>query len=257
MTMRTLALFGVLLSLLTGSAFAEPHNPDFSKGNEAFVAGENASGDAARESYKLAADSYRESIDRDGDSWAAHFNLGNTLCRLGYYGEASLEFERAIAIDPLRPEATANLATARQAAGLSAGREQDWVERWALRLPMSAWMWALAVGGWAFLALFILPMLHGGHRLVTVIGALAALIFTGTAATGMLGWHLHAGWQVVSTADVALRSAPDADASSLRTLKAATNVKPLRSYGDWSFVNTEQGDSGWILSDNAQKVWNR
>jgi SH3-like domain-containing protein len=90
-----------------------------------------------------------------------------------------------------------------------------------------------------------------------VAGAVAALALACCAGLGALGWHLHAQWRIVTTADAALRSAPDADASSLRTMKAATNVKVLRSYEDWLFVTTEQGDQGWVPEDNAAKVWNR
>jgi len=257
MTMRTLALFGILLSIFVPPALAQSRNASFTKGNEAYVAAAKAEGEAAVTGYRTAADNYRAAIAESGDSWAAHFNLGNALFKLGYYGEAVLEYERAEAIDPLRPETALNLAVARQAAGLAPQRPQGWIETLGLRLPLNAWLWATAVGGWGFLALLILPLLHGGHKLVTVTGTVTMFALACCAALGVMGWHLHAQWRIVTTADAALRSAPDQDASSLRTMKAGTGVKTMRSYEDWLFVTTEQSDQGWIYAENATQVWNR
>ncbi|MFA5257469.1 MAG: tetratricopeptide repeat protein, partial [Opitutales bacterium] len=189
MTMRTLALLGILLCAFGTAAFAQTQNTAFSKGNEAYVAAGKSDGDAAVSGYRLAVENYRASIADGGDSWAAHFNLGNALFKLGYYGESVLEYERAQAIDPLRPETALNMATARQAAGLPAERPQGWIETLGLRLPLNAWLWTGAAGGWAFLALLILPFLHGGHKLVTVAGAVAALALACCAGLGALGWH--------------------------------------------------------------------
>ncbi|MBN1404204.1 MAG: tetratricopeptide repeat protein [Opitutales bacterium] len=256
--MRTLAILGLILALGCGSAFAQAENPAFSRGNEAYVEAEKCSDESeAKELYLKAAESYEEAIRTGGDSWEAHYNLGNARFRIGDFGLAALQYKRAIAIDPQRPEAALNLSLARQAAGLSPQRQAHWLENWGTRLPMKMWMWTGMFAGWTFLALLVLPFLHGGHRLVTVAGALATLALLAACAGGMLGWHLNAQWLTVIGADAALRSAPDAEASSVRSLKAAEELSPLRSHAEWTFVRDEEGGEGWVHAQDVGKVWNR
>ncbi len=257
--MRTLSLIALITALLTvNSTAAVVENAAFSRGNEAYVQAEGTSDEeAARELYLKASIAYGEAIETGGHSWEAHFNLGNALLRAGDYGRAALAYERARAIDPLKPEAALNLAICRQAAGLPATRVASRIESWGTRVPMKAWMWTASAAGWALLALLILPRLHGGHRLMSISAALAALLLLATCAAGMSGWHLAAKWQTVTGAATLLHSAPDAEASSIRSLKAAENVKVLRSHAEWLFVRSEQGDEGWIGAAEAASVWNR
>ena len=258
--MKIPALFILLATLAAVPALAtSPADALFSKGNTAYVAGENnaADADAAKASYKEAADNYKAAIEAGDVSWAAYFNLGNASCKLGDIGHAVLDYERAFAIDPVRPEAVLNIAKAREALGLPATHVKSRIEEWGTRIPMRWWMWGGAVAAWALLASLVLPFVHGGHRLATVCAVIASAALCTACAAGMLAWHLHAKWRIVTTDDAPMLAAPDDKASQVRKLGQATEAYEMRSYDKWVFVRTEQGDEGWVLAKDAASVWEK
>jgi tetratricopeptide (TPR) repeat protein len=256
--MRILSIILVLASFALQAAASTAADSLFSKANTAYVAGENATdAKTAETSYREAATNYKAAIDAGDISWAAYFNLGNAYCKTGEFGRAVNAYERAIAIDPARPEAAANMARARQTAGLQPVRPATRLDTWSENLPVRVWMWAAAIGGWCFLAALVLPFFYGGHKLATITATVSTFAFTAACLVGLLGWHLQAKWRVVVTPDAPMLAAPDAKASEVRKLGDATDVYVRRVYENWIFVTTEQGDEGWILTDNTASVWEK
>lgn len=256
--MRILSILFLFMTLACGASASTFSDSAFSKGNTAYVAGENTTDAASAEkAYREAIANYKAAIDAGDVSWATYFNLGNSYCKVGEFGRAVNAYERAIAIDPAKPEAAINMARARQTAGLEPVRVPGRLETWAANLPVRAWMWAAAFGGWCFLAALVLPFFYGGHKLATITAAVSTFAFTAACMTGLLGWHLQAKWRVVVTPDAPMRAAPDDKASEVRKLGDATAVEVGRVYDKWLYVTTEQGDSGWILNDNAASVWEK
>jgi tetratricopeptide (TPR) repeat protein len=256
MRLLSILFFAATLALqATATPFSDTF---FSKANTAYVAGENAT-DAkeAETSFREAANNYKSAIEAGDISWAAYFNLGNAYCKLGEFGNAVAAYEKAIAIDPAKPEAVVNMARARQTAGLEPVRKESRIENWSGNLPVGAWMWAAAAGGWCFLAALVLPFFYGGHKLATITAAVSTFAFTAACMTGLLGWHMQARWRVVTTPDAPMLAAPDDKASEVRKLGDATDVKVRRTYDKWLFVTTEQGDEGWILAENTASVWEK
>src|SRR2546421_12246433 len=98
------AQFGIVLFLI---AFVfTTHAADdgaFAKANQAYAEGR----------FQEAATGY-ENLIRSGN-WNASlfYDLGNARYRLGDFGQAVLNFERALALDPRHPEAEANLRLGR------------------------------------------------------------------------------------------------------------------------------------------------
>src|SRR3954465_16005286 len=66
--------------------------------------------------FQEAAEAY-ENLVQSGQ-WNANlfYDLGNAYYRLGNFGKAILNYERALALDPRHPEADANLRLAREEA---------------------------------------------------------------------------------------------------------------------------------------------
>lgn len=256
--MRILSIIFVLASFVLQASASNLSDSLFSKANTAYVAGENATdAKSAETAYKEAVDNYKSAIDAGDVSWAAYFNLGNAYCKLGQFGFAVVSYQKAIAIDPSKPEAAVNMARARQTAGFEPVRAPNRIEVWSENLPVRAWMWAAAIGGWCFLAALVLPFFYGGHKLATITATISTFIFTAACMTGLLGWHLQAKWRVITNPDAPMLAAPDTKASEVRKLGDATAVNVRRIYGKWLFVTTEQGDEGWILVDNTSSVWEK
>ncbi|HNX03931.1 MAG TPA: tetratricopeptide repeat protein [Opitutales bacterium] len=251
-------LFLILMFVPLAAFGRENADALFSKGNTAYIAGQNAGDPAdAKTHYAEAADSYRAAIEANGGSWAGYYNLGNALYRLGDFGGAALAFEKAVATDPLRPEAFANLAELRKSAGLPPERTRGAIERLGMRVPFRYLMWTAAAAGWVFLSFLVLPFLHGGHRIGSIAGAAVSLALFAAAATGLFGWHIHARWQIVTNPDAQLLAAPDARASVVGKLAPATGVEVLRRSGDWLFVKSETGAEGWTGAADSQSAWKR
>jgi tetratricopeptide (TPR) repeat protein len=247
-----------LVATLALTASAGMSDSLFSKGNTAYVAGSNAQDPKEAEAaYREAVTNYTSAIETGDISWAAYFNLGNAYCKLGELGRAVNAYEKAIAIDPSRPEAAINMAKARQTAGLEPVRQLTRLEAWGGNLPLHAWMWAAAAGGWCFLTALVLPFFHGGHKLATITATVSTGLFTAACMAGLLGWHIQAKWRVVTIPEAPMLAAPDDKASEVRKLGDATAVKVARSYDKWLFVATELGDEGWILEANAASVWEK
>src|SRR4051812_33759765 len=96
-------------------------NEDLSaKANEAY----------AQKRYEEAANGYQELVRSGHWNATTFYNLGNARYRLGDFGQAILNYERALTLEPRHPEANANLQLARDEARALELRK-DWIERYA------------------------------------------------------------------------------------------------------------------------------
>ncbi len=251
--------FFLLLFLFAAASLNAAETPaSFAEGNTRFVAGENAAAPGeAKAAYADAANAYREALAQSGGSWAGYYNLGCALARMEDWGGAALAFERAVASDPLRPEAAENLALTRKAAGLAPERPCGALERIATRIPFRLLLWTGAAAFWGALAFLVLPFLHGGHGAGSVAGALLCLILLAGSAAGLFGWHLRSRWEIVTDPDAQLLAAPDPRASLVGKPAPASGALVLRREGDWVFLRTEGGMEGWAHKSVAEPVWQK
>src|ERR1700731_760536 len=95
----------VICTFIAASAFAQT-DPQFAKANQEYAQGH----------FKEAIGSY-ETLARSGQ-WSANlfYDLGNAYFRTSDFGNAILNYERALVLDPRHPEAKANLQIARDEA---------------------------------------------------------------------------------------------------------------------------------------------
>jgi len=125
--MRRLSLIAVFMILsIAGTAWAGLQET-FERGNEAFAMG----------NYDEAVSAYEELVELGVWDADVFYNLGTTYARMGRLGEAILNLERALIIDPGHDEALDNLRTVRRALArrrTEAGEDAD------LDPPRSFWM---------------------------------------------------------------------------------------------------------------------
>jgi tetratricopeptide (TPR) repeat protein len=252
------SIFLLLFFFAAASLRADDAPASFAEGNTRFVAGENAAATGqAKAAYAEAAIGYRAALAQSGGSWAGYYNLGCALARMEDWGGAALAFERAVASDPLRPEAAENLALTRKAAGLAPERPCGTLERIAARIPFRYLLWTGAAAFWGALAFLVLPLLYGGHGAGSIAGALLCLILLAGCAAGLFGWHLRARWEIVTSPDAQLLAAPDPRASLVGKAAPASGALVLRREGDWVFLHTEGGMEGWAQKSVAEPVWQK
>jgi tetratricopeptide (TPR) repeat protein len=227
------------------SAFAADDGT-FSKANQAYAEGD----------YEQAASGY-ESLVSSGTRHANLFyDLGNAKYRLGDFGSAILNYERALALDPRHPEADANLRLARDEARALEMR-RDGLERYASFGTVKQYTIAATIAFW--FALFLTAHLcftrrRSAGRVALIL--LAAVIVSGSVfAIYTLENGAHgAALAVVTGKEVEARLATADTAKSILVLPPGSEIKILSERGDWIYAALPNDQRGWISASAAQRV---
>ena len=236
-----------LAILVTAMAFKANGADDtaFAKANQAYVDGH----------FQDAVAGY-ENLIRSGN-WNANlfYDLGNARYRLGDFGQAILNFERALALDPRHPEADANLRLARDEARALELR-RDWIERYASMATVKQYTIAAAIAFWFGIFItahqFFSRRSAGRIALITlsaiVCGVSMFAIFT--LENGARGDAL----AIVTEKNVEARLATADNAKSVLLLPAGSEIKILSERGDWVYAGLPNDQRGWIPASSAQRV---
>ena len=228
----------IVLSCAATQVVRANPSPEFAKANQNYSEGH----------FQEAIDGYQTLI-RSGH-WNANlfYNLGNAWFRLGNFGEAILNYERALALDPHHPEAAANLRLVRdEARALELKRST--FERYLHTGTSTQYSIAAATAFW--LALFALAHLFYSRRrsaaFVTFI-AFTIAIFAGAVyalyalETGSNGRAL----AIVTGKNIEARLATADSASSVLALPPGSQIKVLSQRGDWIYAALPNDLRGWI-----------
>lgn len=219
----------------------------------AFAAANQAYSEAR---FQEAAEGY-ESLIQSG-KWNAtlFYDLGNAYYRLGNFGKAILNYERALALEPRHPEAQANLRLASDE-GRALELRSDWIERYAGMATVKQYTIAGAVAFW--LALFIAAHLLLSHRRSGGGIALIALSLVVCGASIFGAYTLENGTRgnalaVVTAKEIEARLATADNAKSVLLLPAGSEIKILSERGDWVYAALPNDQRGWIPATSAERV---
>lgn len=242
----------ILLPALALLLAAAP--PAARAGFEADFAAANALYEEGR--FQEAAAAYEKILQTAGHSSAVHYNLANTLHRLGEPGRAVLHYERALLLNPSHPEARANLEFVRRAAG---AREfpPAWQDRVFRHVPPSGIAWTAAAAGWAALAGLWLALRRSpwrAHGLVALLMAapLAAACLWLLVSTGGGAWN--PARAVILADKTAARHAPVTNSRELLTLRAGSEVRVLTRRAGWAYVLLPDGGRGWLPGEALAEI---
>lgn len=217
----------------------EPGN--FAEGNRRYAAGE----------FRRAADAYEAQVARGELSANLFYNLGDAYHRLGEKGRATLNYRRALLLEPGHGEAAANLAFVAGDKPAAAG----WV-------GLGAWWnwlaWAAAAAGWLGVAGLFAAVAGGRRRpaalvagggglLLCVVGVGTLWFFGGDRGEGTPGI-------ILAEAAPALYS-PLEGAKVVASLSAGGEVHILSEQGAWTYVLLGDGAThAWLASRNVEKL---
>ena len=236
-------LNAILWSFVAASAFAQT---DFDKANQEYAQGHFAE-----------AISGYESLVRAGQ-WNANlfYDLGNAYFRVGDFGRAILNYERALAMERHHPEAAANLQIARDEAH-ALELQRSWPERYLQFASVNEYSITAAVAFW--LAVFAIVMrIFARRRSATLIATLmfcplvcaVAIYAVYTLERGSNGSAL----AIVTGKNVQARLATADSANSVLALPPGSEVKILSTRGDWIYAALPNTLRGWIPAKDAQQV---
>jgi tetratricopeptide (TPR) repeat protein len=242
---RMLGIFFCLTFGMALSVFAQA-DADFAKANQEFAQGH----------FKEAISDY-EALIRDGQ-WSANvfYDLGNAYFRIGDFGPAILNYERALALDRHHPEATANLQIARDEAH-ALELQPSWPERYLQFGSVNQYSITAAVAFW-IAAFCLAALIFTPRRSTTVISVLLVMLLLFAVAMFAI-WQLEDGSKGVTLAiitgkDVQARLATADTANAVLSLPPGSEIKVLSTRGDWIYAALPNNLRGWIPAKNAEQV---
>jgi len=234
-----------LMGISSGAAMAQSGEDLFAQGNQAYAEGR----------YDDAIRHYDRVIQAAGYSASVLYNMANAYYQKKDVGQAILNYERALYLNPGNADIRANLAVARKDAGLIPEPVAGW-QRYFDLLNLNGW--ALALSG-VFGAVSLLFLLRGIRPDIfrgTAFGSVTAfcLLCLITGGTGVALQYGNLSRGVITQNQARLQVSPFDSADSSAALKDGKVVRMAKIYKDYVLVKEDNGRSGWVKRDAVQPV---
>lgn len=251
-------IFILPIILLAPNSLSAANSPeaDFAKGNELYSQGNFA---AAIESY--------EGVRSQGmHSWSLYYNLGNAYYRQQEFGNAILNYKKALKLNPGNKEIKQNL-------DLAESKTEDQIKP-IPELFLRVW-WHNIVSlcsptGWLIwsiisLALFVVAFAIGKLRIWPhpavlrggLIMALLSLVLLTLFLTCFKSAQHHitsANEAIVTQPFTMVMSSPEHNSVEKMTLHEGTTVTIQETVGDWYKIQIADGNSGWLHRNDITPV---
>lgn len=229
-------IISIFISISAPKAKAADTEDNFAKGNRAYAEGK----------YDEALSYYKAVMDKEGFSASLFFNIANSYYQKRDLGQAILNYERGLYLDPDNPDIQANLRLAQKELGLNPEPVPAW-KRLVGTLNLNQWTWmaSMALAAFCFLILSkaiapkILP-----HSLSRAIGGALLFLFV-VSAMGVTIQYMSMDCGVITKHDAELLVSPFNSASSSAPIKEGEVVRIAKTYKDFVFVRGS-ARSGWI-----------
>lgn len=218
----------------------------------------------AKEDYTQAIELYESVLKSYGESAMVYYNLGNAYYKAGKVAPAILNYERALLLNPGDSDTRFNLQVARQ-------KTVDKIEPIG-EFFLTRWIGTVedvySADGWAkwgvasfvlFIGCLVLFFFSKWIRLKK-IGFFAGICFllislvANLFADSQQDKLLHRADAIVFASTVTVKSSPDASGTDLFILHEGTKVTIKSTLGEWSEIQLEDGNVGWMLSKEIQQI---
>ncbi|HYJ05012.1 MAG TPA: tetratricopeptide repeat protein [Chthoniobacterales bacterium] len=236
----------VALLFVSAATLQAADDATFAKANQAYSEGR----------FQEAVDGYQGFVE--AGRWNANlfYNLGNAWFRVGDFGKAILNYERARALDPHHPEASANLRLARDEARALELRKNG-MELYVAMATPTQYAVAAAIAFWFVLfgvtRLFFSPRRSAGRLAMIAFATAGCVLFIFalyTLENGAQGRAL----AIVTGKDIEARVATADSASSVLTLPPGSEIKVLSERGEWVYAALPNEQRGWIPARAVERV---
>ena len=218
----------------------------------------------AKEDYTQAIELYESVLKSYGESAMVYYNLGNAYYKAGKVAPAILNYERALLLNPGDSDTRFNLQVARQ-------KTVDKIEPIG-EFFLTRWIGTVedvySADGWAkwgvasfllFIGCLVLFFFSKWIRLKKV-GFFAGICFllislvANLFADSQQDKLLHRADAIVFASTVTVKSSPDASGTDLFILHEGTKVTIKSTLGEWSEIQLEDGNVGWMPSKEIQQI---
>lgn len=218
--------------------------------------------------YKKSIELYQQIITQDlsenRESADIYYNLGNAYFRDGQLGEAILNYERALLLDPGDSDIRHNLRFART-------RTEDRIET-AGSLFLTNWIngiqnmfgsnqWAttgivLFIIFLVCVAVFLFIRLMWAKKTAFYAGLVifALMIVANIFAFNQKNSLINRDTAIVMTGAASVKASPDTNSNELFQLHEGTKVKIRSTDGNWYEVEIANGSVGWTPKENVEVI---
>lgn len=192
----------------------------------------------------------------ESGEWSANlfYNLGNANQRMGAPGLAMLNYERALAIEPGHPEASANLRLLRDQTNAKLPAA-NWSDAACGALSLDAWTLLAAIAGWSAIFCLVVPLIIGraAPPAVVFVGVMS-LFVTAAAAAGI--WHgaRDRDVAVIIARQAEARLAPADRAALADVLPTGSRVRIRSERGPWIYCELPGRGLGWVPAAAVERV---
>ncbi|MCC8146811.1 MAG: tetratricopeptide repeat protein [Bacteroidales bacterium] len=214
--------------------------------------------------YEKAAQLYKDAINQNGESATVYYNLGNTYYRLNQIAPAILSYERALLLDPGNKDTRFNLEIAKlktvdKIEPVGTFFLTEWLND--LRNLRSTDQWSyIAIA--SFILLITCLFLFFFSRKITLkkIGFFSGLalivicIFTNVFAYNQKKKLTERNTAIIFSATTTIKSSPDNSGTDLFILHEGTKVDVKSKLGEWSEIETADGNIGWIRTKEIEVI---
>jgi tetratricopeptide (TPR) repeat protein len=235
----------IVCAFSASSIFAQS-DAEFVKANVNYAAGH----------FQEAVNSY-ETLVHSGE-WSANlfYDLGNAYFRIGDFGHAILNYERALALDRHHPEADANLRIVRDEAR-ALEMQTSWPERYFKLVSVNQYCIAAAIAFW--LGMFCVAGLIFGRRRPARMITLSILSLSIFLMAVFAIYKLDNGTNgralaIVTGNGVEARFATADNVNSVLALPPGSEIKILSTRGDWIYAALPNNLRGWLPTKSVELV---
>lgn len=218
----------------------------------------------AQEDYSKAIELYENILTTYGASAEIYYNLGNSFFKAGDMAPAILNYERALLLDPGDSDVRFNLSMAKE-------RITDRIEplgkfflvKWfeSVQNVFSVNTWG-TIGIVCFILLIgclILFFFSKWLRLKKIgfyvgVFMLLVIILANVFAANQKDDLMNRKSAIVFSATVTVKSSPDNSGTDLFVLHEGTKVFVRNTLGEWSEIELEDGNVGWMPSKDIVKI---
>lgn len=237
---------GIWIGALLCAAAGLGRGADFSEANAAFAAGE----------YSKAAVVYEKLLEAGSTSPELYYNLATALEKEGKPIEASLNYQRALILDPgLRP-AHNNLALLAAERSIDE-RPRTWVNDVTAWVHPGTLMNLGSFLGWIGCVGLVIGIFTSGRRGLMIVSVVVLVFSTVLFAVGWVGDPriADANLAVVTESEgVKALAAPASNSSPVDDLPGGSSVGVLSPRGAWTYVEVSDGARGWVPTNSLTMV---
>lgn len=214
--------------------------------------------------YEEAAGIYKNILAGGMESADLYYNLGNCYYKLGENTKAILNYERALLLNPSDGMARYNLKLAQKAiVDKIEVLPELFLVRWykAAETYFSADQWGYISIGLFIILLFMVALFFyagsvGWKKTGFWVGCVVLLLTIGTIYFALRQDHRvnNREYAIITASSVTVKGAPDNSGTALFLIHEGLKVRVIGSLGDWYNIQLADGNEGWIVKSDMEKI---